>query len=382
MLDAEGAPVVGANVNGYDPQNTQPGENRSAQSRTDAEGRFVLRGVLGDNWTLTANAVGFLSGTIGSVRAGEKAAELRLTPLGWIDGLVVGPDGKPFTGAFSASAVRAENDANEGEGGGAEGSFASADGSFRLRGLVAGSYALSVTTAEGLVPSGTVRTNVVNGAGAGPIEVHLTRGASIAGIVLEDGTRKPLAGASISVRIQGAATSGGLEGGWTSTDARGRFVLVGLAGGTYVVAATDPAGGTLEEEVRFDAGQTVEREFLTRRPGSIAIRVVDADGRPIAKARVNLQSESGTNIYPNWDLLQREGKIDFRNGGWEAAMSTSAEGTLTRWHVPAGRVTITVRGRGAVYKHDPVVVDVAPDRTTEATVTVVATGVDAGGGGR
>lgn len=379
VLDAELAPVVGATVYGYDPQNTQPGENHAAQARTDAEGRFVLRGVLGDHWTVTGSAVGFLPAEASSVRAGEKALELRLTPLGWIDGVVLGPDGKPYSGPFSASAQRPEESTEE--AGGGEGSFAGADGAFRLRGLVAGPYVVSVTTAEGLVPSSSVRTSVVNGTGSGPVEIRLTRGASLGGVVLEDGTRKPIANASIALRLKGAATSGGTQGGWAATDAKGRFAIVGLAGGTYGLTATDPAGGAVEEEVRLDTGQEVEREFLTRRPGSIAIRVVDAEGRPVAKARVNLLGEGGTNIYPNWDLLQREGKIDWRNG-WEAAMSTNAEGLLTRWHVPAGRVTITVRGRGVALKHEPVVVDVAPDRTTEATVTVTAAGPDSGGQGR
>lgn len=367
VIDGDSKPIAGASISGWDPQNNQPGENRYAQARSDADGRFVLRGVLGENWSVQASATGFLDASLPAVRSGDTAVEIRLTPLGWIDGVVLGPDGKPWSGPFSASATGAGE--GEEETGEASGEFAAADGAFRLRGLTQGSYVVSATTNEGLVPSATARTTVVNGSGSGPVEIRLVRGASISGTVLEDGSRRALASANVAVRIRGEATSGGQTNAWSQTDAKGRFSVVGLAAGTYAVAVSDGGGGSVDELVPLDAGQSVDREFLTRRPGAIAIRVVDADGRPIAKVRINLQSEGGNYISPNWDALQKEGKVDFSRGGWESAISTNDEGLLTRWHVPPGRVRVMARPRGVPFTHEPVTVEVASERTTEVTIT-------------
>jgi len=373
VRDTEGKPVAGANVSGWDPQN-QSGEQHSSTARSDADGHFTLRGVLGENWVVSASATGYLEAPQQPAHPGDKSVEIRLTPLGWIDGVVIGPDGKPFTGPFDANASQdAEANGNKNDQAGntdSSGSFASADGAFRLRGLSAGDYVVSVTTGEGFVPTAPARATVVNGAGAGPIEVRLVRGASITGVVVDDASRRPLSGVGVSLRITGPAESGGQTGAWSQTDASGRFALVGLAAGPYLISATDGSGGTVEEAVVVGVGQALERELATRRPGAIAVRVVDVDGRAVAKARVMLQKEGGAYINPNWEALRKEGRIDFSRGGWEAAMSTNADGALTRWHVPPGRVNVIVRSRTTPFKHEPVTVDAASDRTTEITITV------------
>ena len=210
---------------------------------------------------------------------------------------------------------------------------------------MAGAYVVSVTTNEGLVPTFAPPANVINGAGAGPVEIRLTNGASISGSVIEDGSRQPLTGATVAIRIKGTPSSAGRSDSWNSTDAKGRFAALGLAAGTYTMTVTDSSGGSHEEEIQLDLGQAVERQIATRRPGAIAVRVVDADGRPVAKARIMLRTEGGNHINPNWDALRKEGKVDFNRGGWESAMSTNEDGRLTRWHIPPGRIGVTARSR-------------------------------------
>lgn len=366
VVDAEAKPVAGARITAWDPASDQPTENRFARARSDADGRFALRGVRGLAWSLEASATGFLT-TTKEVRVGDKDVEIRMSPLGWVDGVVLGSDGKPFGGSFDATAAPAAG-AEEQEG--SQGSFSSGDGTFRLRGLAAGPYVVSATTAEGLVPAVQPSVNVVNGAGAGPVEVRLVHGASISGTVSEDGSRRPLENAAVSIRIQGEPSSGGRTESYGTTDAKGRFAALGLAGGTYRLVVTDSGGGSYEEAIPIDPGQTVEREIVTRRPGAIAVRVVDVDGHPVAKARVMLRLEGGAFIQPNWDALRREGKVDFGRGGWELAMSTNDDGRLTRWHVPPGRVSVMVRTRAAPMRHEPITVTVTSDRTTEVTIKV------------
>ncbi len=91
VLDAEGKPVAGASVTASEAQ-PKPGRSSYVEDRTDSDGRFALRNLEADRWNLAAYAVGFTAENRMAVASGERNLELRLTPLGWVDGVVVLPE--------------------------------------------------------------------------------------------------------------------------------------------------------------------------------------------------------------------------------------------------------------------------------------------------
>src|SRR5439155_16179191 len=115
--------------------------------------------------------------------------------------------------------------------------------------------------------------------------------ASLEGALREEGSAQPVAGAQVNLRIKGTAETGGLQFASSTTDATGRYAASGLAGGTYVLNVTTPGGLAIEDEIRLSAGQSVSHDLTALRFGSLLVKVVDADGRPVANAQVNLTTE-------------------------------------------------------------------------------------------
>jgi protocatechuate 3,4-dioxygenase beta subunit len=396
VLDGSDAPVAGAWIHAHDPVQRGGQGWRSAQARSDSDGRFVLRGVRGDSpWQLGVNAPGYKPPEARQVRPGEKDVTLRVTVLGWIEGVVVA-DGKPYGRPFAVSAQAQQPHGNRpmqyesvewvaqggswrAGGGGASGQFVSADGTFVLRGLAAGSYVLNVTTRDGLIPVVTPPVSVSDGRASGPVEIALERGATLAGVVVDEATRQPVAQAWVNLNVRGQAQSGGATSSNTQTDAKGRFAAPGLATGTYTVQVTPPAGVAFDDEVALERGRTEERTFLAPRAGAVLVRVVDGEGKPVENAQVNFLTERGTNIQPNWEALRREGKVDMnRPDWWQRLVQTDASGTLLRTLLPAGRLQVHAyppngKPSGAVW------VAVAGDETVEVRVVVERAGEAAPG---
>jgi len=79
--------------------------------------------------------------------------------------------------------------------------------------------------------------------------------AVLRGVVLERGTREPLAGVAVAVG----------DGASTFTDREGRFELAGLPPGTAKVVASDPAHQRFETEEVLEPGKAVEVKYWLRR---------------------------------------------------------------------------------------------------------------------
>jgi protocatechuate 3,4-dioxygenase beta subunit len=222
---------------------------------------------------------------------------------------------------------------------------------------------------------------VTDGRGTDGVEVRLTRGAVLLGTVVDEATRAPIAGAGVNLRIRGQAQSGGTTWAWAQTDAKGQFTAQGLATGTYTAAVHAPTGFNWEEEVRLEAGTTVQKELLSQRWGSIRVRVLDAQGAPVAGANVNLQTERGTWVQPNWEALRKEGLIDFNKpNAWESVTQTDADGYNVRTHVTPGRLQVNVWARGQKTAIPPTWCVVASDQVTDLTVQYPAPPGEGGGG--
>jgi hypothetical protein len=182
--------------------------------------------------------------------------------------------------------------------------------------------------------------------GAGGHRDQLTRGGVVSGLFTEEGSRQAVQWGNIGLQIQGAPESGGNVGGWGQSDANGRFQVTGLASGTYLLTATTPQGMQVEDEVRVVTGQTTDVNLAARRFGAVVVKVVDASGQAVVGATVMLVSSRGNQLNPNWDLLRREGKVDFSKPDvWQALMTTDEAGVNRRWHVRAATVKVVARGK-------------------------------------
>jgi len=140
--------------------------------------------------------------------------------------------------------------------------------------------------------------------------------ASIEGIVVKMGSGEPIAGSKVTldpsgpidpsqgpipcpIRTAGEPPEGCLRLSTATTGADGRFVLSGIAPGSYRLIATRSGGGFVPGEygqrsptgegISFNlaAGQRMMGVQLAMSPtGSISGRVVDIDGEPLGKAQV------------------------------------------------------------------------------------------------
>jgi hypothetical protein len=355
VRDADGNGVAGVNVQGNDPAH-RGNSPRWSNTRSESDGRFVLRGVRGEApWRITVSAQGYRRETVQNVRPGTKDVDVRLTVLGWVEGIVT-LDDVPYGKTFTVSAQGAGQGPRQSiayvdmpmggmvrRGGGSTQMFTSADGRFVLRGLAAATYALNVTTRDGLIPLNAPEVSVVDGRGAGPVEIRLTRGAGLTGTLLDEATREPVEQAWIGVSVRGQATTAGTTSANTQTDARGRFVVQGLASGAYLLQVTPPKGVMFDDDVVLERGRVEEKTLVAPRGGALLVRVVDGDGQPVANATVSLTTERGTPLHPNWDAIRREGRVDLSlPDAWQRITQTDAAGTCLRTLLPPGRVQVQV----------------------------------------
>lgn len=166
-------------------------------------------------------------------------------PAGFtISGTITDNTGAPLQGAY----VSASGTANGGSGS----AMTDAAGKYTIDGLLPTSYSIFVSapSARNLLDgyyttananhhttSSTSATKVTVGPNKTGINVKLPVGFSISGTIT-DTANKPLQNAGVSAF--------GSSFGYTSTDAAGKFTIIGLAAGSYTVTATAPSGKNLQ----------------------------------------------------------------------------------------------------------------------------------------
>lgn len=286
VLDASGEPVEGAIVRGAD------GNTQSAHAVSDAQGRFVLRGM---QRAAEANVYAVLGEMRSKVQGplvfdGEGVArtELRLEApaTGAIEGRVIDPAGKGVGGASVITNTKTDygrvyRNVTTGD-----------DGSFAWEQLPAGFYQATAQK-DGV---GSIRRQepieVVAGRRVTHIELTLGSGETmdVSGVVV-DANGRPAAG--VRVLGQGQTT-------WSATtDARGAFTLTKVWGDSVQVTAAHEVLGVARQYL-----QPIQTGIALRLgpPDLLRGRVVDgATGRPITRFFIGM----------TWsDTLQE-------SGGWE-----------------------------------------------------------------
>jgi hypothetical protein len=131
------------------------------------------------------------------------------------------------------------------------------------------------------------------------------------------------------------------------TDRNGRALAGGLAPGDYVVTSTLAGSRRVVRRRVVLAEDRTEVEVAYRKPASVRVRVLDADGRPVAKAGVySLLLEAGV-VGDEEEVVRHELERELR------PLQTSADGEALFTDLPVGRLRVHVatpklEGKGEV----------------------------------
>jgi hypothetical protein len=237
------------------------------------DGAFLLEEVPAGKWDVEVKADGYQAGSAGGVAVDESAVaenvEVRLSKGGVISGRVLDSrSGGPIRDA----ALRAEVSGGGGPvmrmGPGAEDqrhASSDADGKFEITGLAPGTYKVTATHSDWSEASESVELK----AAAAAVDIKMSVGASVVGVVLGAGQR-PVSGAGVSLGAAGGGGMGPFGGEEQSTvaDPSGRFRFERLTPGRYTVTATLRSESSTPAEVVVQSGEGERTVTLNLRTGA------------------------------------------------------------------------------------------------------------------
>lgn len=311
VLDLDERPVREAAVQlqavpeGSDPRAWfgPPGDAESHEARTRPDGTWEVEDLAPGRYGLRVEARGFAPLEVPGIELppGRDRADLGtvlLEPGAVLEGRVVDDAGTPVADARvdARPTDRRMGARRSPMAGGREPVTSDLDGRFRVEDLVRGQRVEVVVKksgyAEARVPGVTVPPEP-------PLVIALEAAATLSGVVVdEDGD--PVAGASIGIRAQGGGL-GGLGGSFASgnSDEEGRFTVQNVPPGDLVVTVSARGFQTLEKTgLQVERGQDLEDQRFVLEPGAlVAGRVLDASGRPVPEALVQvLQDDSARRL--------------------------------------------------------------------------------------
>ena len=280
------------------------------------DGRFALEEVPAGKWEVVVTAKGYQVGHAAGIVVEEatttEGVEVRVAPGSVLRGVV--KDARTRRGIPDARVrVRGETgDAGPSQGSG--GLFTDAEGRFEAEGLAPGKVTVTAEHADY-----TARTeNAVLAEGGSSVEIALSRGSALAGVVLSE-TRQPVPGATVV--LQGGAPRGGPYSGSdeTTADGAGRFRFDHLS----------PARYTLRASMSGQASEAAEAVVVEGEP-SAEVTLVLSGGATLRGSVSGLpESLRGTvNVSAN-------GSRDY----W-ATVRTGPDGRFDFSGVPAGTVSL------------------------------------------
>ena len=200
------------------------------------------------------------------------------------------------------------------------------------------------------------------------VVVELQPGASVGGKLVSQGA-PPVGSFSLDVETPGASP-GPFDGISRRSFSGNRFVLAELPSGPVRIVATTPDGRVGELSLSLNPGESVERDIAVQVAGSIQVRPVGADGKPVDGAYVRLGSRmvraggqpvDGVFFLSSQPMDTEVKGAPFPGGdapGGGPGDGSVAPGTVLVEQVPPGRQSIRVGAR----RHLEVVqeVEVAP----------------------
>lgn len=229
-----------------------------------------------------------------------------------------------------------------------------ARGEYEVRNLMASTYRLSAESGSSQSSQSTITLTARQQA---QLDLTLTAEAALSGTVTSEG--RPVSDARVSV-----ARDDGKDDGVGTTDATGRFEIVGLSGdGTYAVTSVTLAATSLSIVNRPSTplaagGKADVAVQVTVQQDVIAGRVVDPRGGPVPDAVVVAVPSGSAPRFMAWLPGNRtktadDGKFRFAalpRGTYaiRATTAAGAEGIVTAIVSPAERVQIEVQTGGSI----------------------------------
>lgn len=318
LVDASGKPIRGLHISLAKPrgggfENTQyPYEGVETQTwATDDKGQAHIKPVpLGSSVTLQLDDAQFarLPLSVSMVAISQlvtKSDPIPIGPASSIEGRVIASGTNEPIAGISVSA-----DFRDGGTSFQADAPTTANGEFRISRLPAGTFDIRVFPNHEQSKTWLSVSKAVTTAPGRDLEgqtLSLSHGAEIVGKILESGTDRPLANASVEARTLQARNRIYLG----NSNAKGEYALR-LPPGTYrlninaarVMGSFDPTVSMGETTV--EDGKTYTRDFaLTSKSPEAAARsisghVVDQQGQPVARAAVLVwtHSDAGTFVHP------------------------------------------------------------------------------------
>ncbi|MCI0650959.1 MAG: sigma-70 family RNA polymerase sigma factor [Planctomycetes bacterium] len=378
VVDPSGNPVSGAAVRaevgmialaegGLSFRMEAPGmtvETGPIETESDGRGRFLLEGLAPGNHSVRAEHAQWARAYASEVAAGSRDVELRMAKGGSISGHVVGPAGESVAGAkVSASEWFGEDDAD---------ATTDSAGSFRIDHVAAGKSRL-VVIAEGYPAKHVPGIEVQDGEETQGIRVTLEAGAVIAGKVVD---AAGVAIAEAAVAIGSTSREFFIPTHHAKTDEAGRFRISGVKAGTQLRGHARHPGYLTGKIAEFtaEAGEQELPRIALGAGASVAGRVLDEDGNPIAGAGVELSKQhsmAGGVIKEAIELELFEGGEPMLPG--KRAVSAH-DGTYRIAAIDAGNYSLKARADGyAAFRGEPF--QIQEDAAVEGRDVVLARGL-------
>ena len=319
VVGPDGAPIQGARIAVFE-DGKGPSPIGGTQARSDADGAFEVGGLKpGPRHGMVVVAEGLAAATfelpaLDSDR--RDLGEIELAPAAALVVRIVDDAGKPWTDCdvwlyggdagrarFTDASVEAF-DARFGQ----RMNKTRADGRVVFGELAAGDYRLETRVAG---RSAWVKTELSLGEGEvrDDFEVAIPRGLALRGRTV-DPEGRPVAGVFVLVQRPGVD---GVAGS-TNTGSDGAFDIAGLEPGEHVVRTTIGAVASREARKRFASGKWDASpggeplDLVMPLVASIAGRVVDADGMPVAQVMVSAW-DAGAGMPDATDRTDKKGEF-------------------------------------------------------------------------
>jgi protocatechuate 3,4-dioxygenase beta subunit len=288
-------------VYGRSPAPVVSGLFTDKRTKTDAEGRFTIRGLVPGKIRMDTRSPEFmpLHHEI-EVAEGQRMTGvlMKLRQGGVITGTVVDDLGQPVEGALVSAARSRKLGTGVEYSGYSRGESTKTDssGQFRLAGLAEASVELRANK-KGFVSAREPAAK----AGQSNVVMKLDRLGNVSGVLVDE-KGKGIAGSDVSV--QGARTSGLMlfrNQNGAKTDAEGKFVIEGVAPGSGTVVANGGAHLEAREDVEVRPGEMTKGVRLTARLGStLTVTVLDEKGMPVVGAEVTAATPGSSGSIGNW----------------------------------------------------------------------------------
>lgn len=263
VVDGEGQPVAGARLNAMPEGSTE--YEGSGYALSHDGGTFDIKGITARTYEVKVTHPAHAT-LVTRLVAPALNVRLRLDDGLALEGTVVDEAGKP---AIARITAMERNDFDE-----SHGATSSAEGHFRITGLIAGPHAVHAENKEGSTDKEvTLPTRDA-------IRLVLERFGAISGIVV-DASQKPVADAEV------VAFAKETRGGSATSDPKGAFTFSDLKrGASYTLLVIGPEGARDSEPVKAASGQSGVT-LVVKPSAKIRGRVIGDGRKPLIDAFVN-----------------------------------------------------------------------------------------------